>query len=172
MKPNRVLSLLSRLALVVAARTMVVRPRQNSGLSRFTGVFAIFLVLTQVVAALPVPGYLRRDGVRRPAPEVVVNRTQPVVEAPPTMPVFSVSPTDAEITRARVFEEPFVRMSGLQSQTHDEPSTVSESENRVLGRAIIQYLEQNEPEDVSLFTAFLNKYPQTAGASLSSQISA
>src|SRR5262245_50427995 len=42
------------------------------------------------------------------SPPAVVNRSVPAVKAPPLRPTFSWWPSAAELTRARIFEEPLV----------------------------------------------------------------
>jgi len=64
-------------------------------------------------------------------PAVVVNRTRPAVGSVPGMPVFSNAPTPAEITRARVFEEPLLPVG------NDAPSA---AENRELASLLTAYL--------------------------------
>lgn len=65
------------------------------------------------------------------------------------------------IRSARVFEEPFVRSTLLHGE-QGEPVRLRELENATFARAILRYLEQNDPEDVSPFTAFLAQYPKTS----------
>jgi hypothetical protein len=67
------------------------------------------------------------------------------------MPVFSPNPTDAEITRARVFDEPLVPAT----------SEVDAGENTALAGAIRQYLQAGGGEAVRPFTEFLGVFPQS-----------
>jgi YD repeat-containing protein len=87
-----------------------------------------------------------------PPPQVTVNRTVPTVTAPPLMPVFSATPSDDEIQRARVFEEPLLVVGG----------TTTPTENRVLAAAITTYLASGGSDRVVPFTTFLANYPGTA----------
>ena len=126
---------------------------------------AVFLILTQVIAAVPPTARNISKSPQRSLPDVKVNRIQPVVESAPLMPVFSPDPSDAEITRARVFEEPLVKVHspGVNAARGVEPSPLpGRSENSSLARAITGYLQRNQPEDVSSFTEFLNEYPQSS----------
>lgn len=77
------------------------------------------------------------------------------------MPVFSPIPSDGEITRARVFGEPLVKMQNTR-KPNDESSITSEIENKALAQAIVAYLAKNEPEEVSQFTAFLDRYKSSS----------
>src|SRR5687767_7158483 len=70
------------------------------------------------------------EELQRPAP-VRANRTVPPVAPVSAFPVFSDPPTNDEITRARVFEEPLIPMAG----------TSSENENRQLAKALTAYLK-------------------------------
>jgi RHS repeat-associated protein len=118
---------------------------------------ASLLALSQVAAALPI-GALPKDNPQKRLSDVRVNRTQPAVEAP-MMPVFSAIATDAEITRTRVFEEPLIRIRSRGGAARDESRLLQHhAENTALARAIMDYLGKGEREDVSEFTAFLNKY--------------
>ncbi|HSO75031.1 MAG TPA: hypothetical protein VLU47_09345, partial [Blastocatellia bacterium] len=104
MKVNRGLSRLIGVASARFARTTVNRSRRNGRRALVSGVLALFLAMTQVMTALPVSADSRMDRARKPAPSVLVNRTPPEVDPPAAKPVFSATPTDDEIRRARVFE--------------------------------------------------------------------
>jgi uncharacterized protein HemY len=82
---------------------------------------------------------------------VRVNRTAPKVTPPPDIPSFSAQPTDQEIFRARVFEEPLVPMGRLTSKV----------ENRALAQALLAYLRRGEVEDVSPVLAFLGAHEES-----------
>ena len=87
-----------------------------------------------------------------PAPPVVkVNRTVPRVTPPPAFPVFSEAPTDAEITRARVFPEPLLPIG----------APAAPLENLALSRAITTYLHTGTSEDVAPFLNFLAQYRES-----------
>ncbi|MCL4845398.1 MAG: hypothetical protein KJ066_02575 [Acidobacteria bacterium] len=81
-----------------------------------------------------------------------VNRTVPRVTPPAPTPVFSPTPTDEEIFRARVLGEPFVPVGG--ATTPDE--------NRALGAALRAYRAAGRLDDVTPFEAFLAAHPRSA----------
>jgi YD repeat-containing protein len=85
------------------------------------------------------------------APTVKVNRTVPAVTAAPLMPRFSAEPTDEEITRARVFDEPIMPMPGAGSA----------SENRTLADAILAYLDAGGGDRLDALRRFLGVYPDS-----------
>jgi RHS repeat-associated protein len=80
---------------------------------------------------------------------VLVNRTVSEVAAPSQFPQFSSEPSDAEISRARVFEEPLIPTSGEADKV----------ENLSLSRAISAYLHRENNDDVCAITQFLSAYP-------------
>ena len=80
------------------------------------------------------------------------NRTVPTVDPPSTVLSLPVSPTDAELTHARIFAEPLVPM----------PRGTTPAENRALARAIAEYARIGRSEMVAPLLAFLAQYPQTA----------
>ncbi len=80
---------------------------------------------------------------------VSVNRTAPQVQAPSSKPQFGENPTDEEIFRARVFEEPLVPASG----------TVIPLENKALALALLAYANRSSQDDVGAITGFLSAYP-------------
>jgi hypothetical protein len=113
---------------------------------------AVVLTLTQIAWGVPLmakTGGTAREAVRA---RQKVNRTVPKVARPRPLPEFSASPTDAEIFRARVFEEPLVSVGGRGSAEED----------RALADAILTYLERGGGEDVSVFEAFLKAHPRSA----------
>jgi RHS repeat-associated protein len=87
-----------------------------------------------------------------PPPSVTVNKTVPVVEQVPEIPEFPEAPSDADITAARVFGEPFVPLGGQTSG----------DENAAFADAILTYLQNGNNEDTSAFGTFLTAYPNTA----------
>src|SRR6266852_2688468 len=92
-----------------------------------------------------------------PAPPLKVNVTARTklprgTGSPALRPRFSFLPTDAEISRARVFEEPLIPIGG-------HPSLV---ENRALSQALLAYLKPGAQADTQPLTRFLAKYPQSA----------
>ena len=61
---------------------------------------------------------------------VLVNKTVPNVTPPPALPRLPAFPTDAELSRARVFGEPLVPVGG----------TTTPEQNAALARALEAYL--------------------------------
>jgi RHS repeat-associated protein len=86
---------------------------------------------------------------------VTPNRTLPagVVQSIPAIE-FSSTPTDEQIFRARIFPEPLVSFG--------QPTTPGE--NTALAQAITRYLQPGTGGDLTVFTDFLAKYPQSAWA--------
>ena len=80
------------------------------------------------------------------------NRTVPAVDPPSTVLSLPASPTDAELTRARIFAEPLVPM----------PRGPTAAEKRALARAIAEYARIGQSEMVAPLLAFLAQYPQSA----------
>src|ERR1700687_3913200 len=72
--------------------------------------------------------------------------------SPALRPRFSFLPTDAEISRARVFEEPLIPVGGRSSP----------AENKALAQALLAYLKQEGQGDTKPLTRFLANYPQSA----------
>jgi YD repeat-containing protein len=83
--------------------------------------------------------------------KVTVTRTVPSVSPITAFPVFSSSPTDAEIMRARVFEEPIIPMSGATGA----------EENRALAAALLSYLTAGNSEDLSALEVFLSTHQES-----------
>jgi RHS repeat-associated protein len=122
---------------------------------------AILLIHTQIGLAVPASAAQAAEEKRpmgstvaRPAvaPKVEVNRRLPQVTSPPALPTFSAAPTDGELFRARVFDEPLVPIG---------PPT-STAENQALAAAVLSYLARGESEDVGPVVAFLDRHPQSA----------
>jgi len=65
-------------------------------------------------------------------------------------PAFSAEPTDAEIMRARMFQEPLV-----------PTGKTSVAENQALASALEAFWRRTNPEDVSTLTTFLDLYPSS-----------
>ena len=126
--------------------------------SLFTRSVSGLLVATQVFLAVPMasaggsdkPAGKGKPAAPAPAP-VKVNRAVPDVVPPATMPQFSTTPTDAEIFRAHVFEEPLVPVGASTA-----------AENQALARAITAYAESSERERVDAFESFLQDHPRSA----------
>src|SRR6266545_7438872 len=103
--------------------------------SSVTRVVASTLVASQLLTGLPALAAARDHAPqqqmtneaesRKQEKPRAPNRTVPKVDAPPTLSSLPASPTDADLTRARVFAEPLVPM----------PRGTTEAENRALARA-------------------------------------
>ncbi len=106
----------------------------------------ILLSVPQVASAAPPPA---RDEKAPEPPKVKVNRTLPAVKPPALVPRFSAIPTDDEIFRARVFDEPLVPIG----------SATSASDNRALADALLAYLNAGQAEDVAPLTSYLESRP-------------
>jgi len=87
-----------------------------------------------------------------PSDTITPNRTVPNVTPPASMLVLPGTPTDAELTRARVFSEPLVPL----------PRETTPAENAALAQAIRIYADGNNAEMVAPLTAFLGRYPDSA----------
>lgn len=85
------------------------------------------------------------------APRVKVNRTVPIVTAPPLEPRFSSAPSAAEITRARVFDEPLLPVGG----------TPTPAENRALSAALLAFHRSGGQAWASTLGQFLTDHPQS-----------
>jgi RHS repeat-associated protein len=98
-----------------------------------------------------------------PAPQVAVNRTVPPVSPPSNVLEFSASPTDEEISQARVFPSPIISIGNDSSPT----------ENADLAAALLAYRNRVDPDDASAIENFLQQYPQSPRyISLSSDLAA
>ncbi|WP_437968140.1 RHS repeat-associated core domain-containing protein [Sorangium sp. So ce260] len=67
---------------------------------------------------------------------------------------FSVPPTSAELTRARVFAEPLVPIGVPAGSAEAEAR-----ENTALAQALLAWIELSNPEDTRPLTRFLDAYP-------------
>src|SRR4030095_1779176 len=113
-------------------------------------------VLTLLFMSSPAPAAFAQEGAKptktaipAPArPKTVRKGTRKVTTIKPTL-AFSVNPTDAELTTARIFPEPLVPMSGKPVP----------GENQALARALAAFKAKNDPEAVSDLTRFLGSYP-------------
>src|SRR6266511_519658 len=120
------------------------------------------LVASQLLSGVPAlaaPQDRPRASEQAPPPETrkaepprAPNRTVPKVDPPPTVFSLSASPSDAELTRARIFAEPLVPM----------PHGTTPAENRALARAIDEYAQIGQSEMVAPLLTFLAQYPQSA----------
>jgi RHS repeat-associated protein len=116
---------------------------------------AAVLVPAQVLLAVPVAAEAAapREKAKVEAPRVVVNGTSPRPSAVALRPGFSLVPTDQQIFRARVFDEPLVPTAG----------EMDVAENRRLGEALLAYLEKGA-DDASSIEAFLAERPSSRWA--------
>ncbi len=87
------------------------------------------------------------------AEEMVPNRTVPNVTRAPLLPVFSDPPTDHEIFRARIFEEPLLAVSPTTS-----------TDNIALADALTAYLGAGGGENTAALEAFLDRHPASPWA--------
>lgn len=114
------------------------------------------LVPALVLTSLPAPTFAATSASAEeksappPPPKVKVNRTVPAVTPPPALPHFSAEPTDAEIFRARMFEEPLV-----------PNGTTTAAENRAFADALEAYLKAPSREDASSLEAFFKANPDS-----------
>src|SRR5260221_8516956 len=83
------------------------------------------------------------------APKVKVNRTLPTVTRPPSSPQFSADPTDQEMFRSRLFEEPLVPLG----------DRVEPGENKALAQALLDYRSRKDRDDFSALVTFLENHP-------------
>jgi len=86
----------------------------------------------------------------RSAEKVVVNRKIPKVTPAPLRPAFSAAATEAEITRARVFEEPLLPVG-----------PTAPNENAVLARALLAYLDGGGSDALAPVQEFLLRFPDS-----------
>lgn len=131
--------------------------RQHSSHSWLVRAVAWTLVPAQVLLAVPVHASNRaqsQDEKSRstPPPKVKVNRTVPKVTPPPAVPLFSPQPTEGELFRARVFEEPLLPVGG----------STTAAENRDLAAALSSYLQAGSSENLTAVEAFLESHPSSA----------
>ena len=84
------------------------------------------------------------------APKVTINRTLPNIMPPTTDLKFSATPTDKEISRARIFETPIVSFG-----------KTSAAENADLAAALLAYRNRQDPDDASAIENFLQMHPDS-----------
>ena len=82
---------------------------------------------------------------------ITPNRSVPKVSAPANTIEFQANPTEQDIFRSHVLEEPLVPVGGL-------PST---EENAGLAAALLSYSKRTNPKDFSSLTGFLKRFPGT-----------
>jgi RHS repeat-associated protein len=90
------------------------------------------------------------DG-RAAGPSVPPNRTLPPGLLPPIALGFTANPTELELFRARVFQEPLVPI-GRESTA---------PENADLAAALLTYSQRTSPDDFSSLAAFLEEHPDS-----------
>ena len=110
-------------------------------------------VCAEAVAPSPIASlaHAQPRAVTKRVKNIPVNRTVPETTVPSEFPQFSSEPTDAEISRARVFEEPLIPTSQESNK----------AENLALSTAISAYLHRGSNDDVSAITQFLSAYPMS-----------
>ncbi|MBP6350409.1 MAG: LysM peptidoglycan-binding domain-containing protein [Candidatus Obscuribacter sp.] len=112
----------------------------------------LLVASTTPLAALAMPAIPHHAEVAIPAPVAVNVKTGPRrVELVKTSLVLSATPSDLEITTARVFQEPLIPMSGSEQ----------DGENSALASAIKSFKAKSDTEDLSAFEQFLAKYPKS-----------
>ncbi|MBX9720203.1 MAG: hypothetical protein K2X81_02315 [Candidatus Obscuribacterales bacterium] len=114
----------------------------------------LILLLNQPVAALaapqgPTPPHVPSFA-QHPKSVRLASKTPQQVKATP----LSDHPTDIELTAARVFEEPLIPMN--------VPAVLGENDE--LAKAIHSFKGKNDPENVSAFTAFIERFPKSRWA--------
>lgn len=116
---------------------------------------AALLVAVQVVIPFQGAVFAAEPATRAPQEtppaRVIVNRTVPRVDRPSESLSLSANPTDAEISNARLFEEPLVPIGSTGSR-----------ENQALGAALRLFHARTNKADVASLTAFLSSYPESA----------
>ena len=125
---------------------------------------SMVVIVLQLLTCLPLQALALNlnDNSKSPRPTRLqkragkVNRTIPKSEPLPPFPVFSAVPTDAQITQARVFDEPLTAIG----KRRDAFTWVME--NKALAGAITSYLKTGDPGNVTPFTEFLDRYPESA----------
>ena len=135
----------------------------GKGLLSFAVAMALLWSMAKVVPIRYVRAKSADEKTLEPNPRIkpldaAIIRTNPPREPAASVPVFSKPPTDVQITQARVFEEPFVR---IEDRFLSQSPVLRDAENEALAEAIIVYLEKADPEDVSSLTSFLNQYPRS-----------
>ena len=100
--------------------------------------------IAEPVAPEPDPS----PAVAPPVRPVSVNRTVPRVTPPPLFPTFSAMPTQAEITRARVFQEPLLPVHGIPTA----------EQNLALSRVLTTYLNGGGGENTAPIEAILEAH--------------
>jgi len=122
-------------------------------------VVAGILMPALVLSSLPLPALAAATDEKKvavgtpppPPPKVKVNRTVPKVTPPPVMPTFSAAPTDQEMFKARVFEEPLIP-AGAKTAV---------AENQALAQALLAYVRAKEMEETSSLEIFLKTHPDS-----------
>lgn len=99
-------------------------------------------------SATPPPAQMALPPVEQ---KVTVNRKVPAVTPPSGILAFSKTPTDKEISQARVFASPIVSIG----------KTTSTAENIDLATALVSYRNRHDPDDASAIENFLQKHPRS-----------
>jgi RHS repeat-associated protein len=107
-------------------------------------------LLADTLSAAPAPASQAAQSRVSSAPKVTVNRTVPKVQPPNTDIQFSANPTDKEITRAHIFDEPLQPMRATSVQ-----------DNQDLANALTAFLHRSGSDDVAAITQFLDNHPQS-----------
>ncbi len=113
---------------------------------------AISAVIGQVALSWPTDLFAQSSsGQATASPKVSINRMVPGVAGPPAVASFSAHPSEAEITRARVFEEPLLA-------TGKRPTA---KENEDLASALSTYLKAGVPDHTAEIEDLLFRAPQS-----------
>ncbi|HIA52074.1 MAG TPA: LysM peptidoglycan-binding domain-containing protein [Candidatus Melainabacteria bacterium] len=111
----------------------------------------LVLLINQPVAALAAPQGPTPPNVpsyaQHPKSVRLASKTPQQVKSTP----LSDHPTDIELTAARVFEEPLIPMN----------APAVSGENDELAKAIGSFKSKNDPENVSAFTDFIERFPKS-----------
>ncbi|MBK8224139.1 MAG: LysM peptidoglycan-binding domain-containing protein [Candidatus Obscuribacter sp.] len=120
-----------------------------------------FAALAEGPSALGKPAKRNSAQIQVPQPKNAVKTGPKTVKLIKPTLNFSSSPTDSEITSARVFLEPLIPMSG----------EAVAGENQALAKAILKFKSLKTVEDLSPLTEFVKQFPNSRWiASLNSNI--
>ncbi|MDD2710648.1 MAG: hypothetical protein PHV34_21930, partial [Verrucomicrobiae bacterium] len=118
--------------------------------------FAAVLIPIHLLTCMPVYVFAATDKTKAAvvpeAPKVKVNRTKPKVTPPSKTAKFSVNPTDVEIFRSGVLEEPLIPVGGQLGDAR---------ENKALAQALLAYQKRKANDEVADFEKILQTYPES-----------
>ena len=119
--------------------------------SRVARPLCIVLTAAQILAGVPAQTFGQSPATEAAEQTVTVNTKTPTVVAAPLSPVFSADPTDRELTRARVFDEPLI----------PDGTNPGGTENLALATALTQYLSGGGRDHVLPVLQFLSTFPDS-----------